>query len=50
MNDRQEYALLNPISSASLDRANIDRIGAYRAVRKDRRTGLLLMSILAVDR
>lgn len=50
MNERQEYALLNPLSSADLGRANVDRIAAYRHVRRDKRSGLLMMSILAVDR
>ncbi len=50
VNERQEYALLNPLSSAALDRASVDRISAYRKIRKDKRSGLLLMSILAVDR
>jgi len=50
VNPRQEYALLNPLSSATVDRAGLDRIAAYRDVRVDKRSGLLLMSILAVDR
>lgn len=43
MNERQEYALLHPINSA---RGSVPEV--YKLVRKDR--GLLLMSILAVDR
>lgn len=42
MNERQEFALLHPLTSAD------QPVDAYRAVRKHR--GLLLMSILAVDR
>lgn len=43
MNGRQEFALLNPLNSAS----GIDT-SVYRDTRKER--GLILMTILAVDR
>lgn len=43
MNQRQEFALLNPLNTA-----NGMGMSAYRAVRTER--GLLLMSVLAVDR
>lgn len=45
MNERQEYALLHPISDA---RPGVQPIDPYRRVRKGK--GLLLMSVLAVDR
>lgn len=45
MNDRQRYALLNPISDATPRHGAADPYTASRTVR-----GLLLMSILAVDR
>lgn len=46
MNPRQEYALTHPLGAAGGDPAALNQ---YRAVRKHA-TGLLLMSILAVDR
>jgi hypothetical protein len=48
VNPRQEFALRNPISDASLTRANMAVLDGYRATRKGK--GMLLMSILAVDR
>lgn len=49
MNERQEYALLHPLSSAEL-RGVPEAVARYRDTRKDKRAGLLLMSMLAVDR
>ena len=43
MDERQEFALLHPLNEARLADTSV-----YRATRKER--GLLLMSILAVDR
>jgi hypothetical protein len=45
VNPRQEYALLHPLGRADVA---ADTLAAYRLIRKAR--GLLLMSILAVDR
>lgn len=43
MNDRQAYALAHPLNRADGD------VAPYRATRKHA-TGLLIMTILAVDR
>lgn len=46
MNDRRQYALTHPLSRAVLDSA---ALGPYTGQRKHA-TGLLIMTILAVDR
>ena len=43
MNDRQGYALNHPLNDPDAD------LAPYRAIRRHK-TGLLIMSILAVDR
>lgn len=46
MNERQKFALTHPLSDPTKDRALMERLTAVRK----HGTGLLVMSILAVDR